>query len=46
VKQRLIQSVLDWSSQKADFEPDGSLRDIYIQNATIEDWKLVVAVWA
>lgn len=44
MKQRLIANVLDWSSQKADFEPDGLRRDIYIQDATIEDWKLVVAV--
>ncbi len=40
----MIQSVLDWSSQKADFEPDGALRDIYIKNVTIEDWRLVVAL--
>lgn len=44
MKERLIQSALDWPSQKADFEPDGSLRDIYVQNATIDDWKRVVAL--
>ena len=44
MKQRLIRDVLDWPSQKSDFEPDGALRDIYIQNTTIEDWKLAVSV--
>lgn len=44
MKHELIRSVLDWPSQKADFEPDGALRDIYIQNATIDDWRRVVAV--
>jgi hypothetical protein len=39
----LIDGVLDWPRQKVDFEPDGSLRDIYVENATVEDWKLVVA---
>jgi hypothetical protein len=39
----LISTVVDWQSQRGDFEPDGSLRDIYVQNATIEDWKLVIS---
>lgn len=43
MKETLILGALDWSTQKADFVADGSLRDIYIQNATIEDWKIVVA---
>lgn len=38
----LIDAVLDWPAQKADFERDGSLRDIYVQDATVRDWKLVV----
>ncbi len=37
-----IDAALDWSRQKVDFEPDGSLRDIYIQDATVEDWRVVV----
>jgi hypothetical protein len=44
VSDTTIRAVLNWSLQKADFERDGSLRDIYVQNATIEDWKLVIAV--
>ncbi len=43
MNETLIGVVLNWSSQKADFERDGSLRDIYVQDATVEDWKLVVA---
>ena len=38
-----VTAVLDWQSQRGDFEPDGSLRDIYIQATTIEDWKVVIA---
>lgn len=40
----LIHAAIDWSLQKADFAADGSLRDIYIENATIDDWKLVVDI--
>ena len=39
----IVRAALKWSLQKADFERDGSLRDIYVQNATIDDWKLVIA---
>ena len=38
----LIGAALDWPRQKADFEPDGSLRDIYVQDASVEDWQAVV----
>ncbi len=38
----LIAAVLDWPSQKADFAADGSLRDIYVRDATVEDWKIIV----
>ncbi|MCI0569549.1 MAG: hypothetical protein L0Y66_02245 [Myxococcaceae bacterium] len=34
---------LDWQAQRAEFEPDGSLRDIYIQDAAPEDWRLVLS---
>ncbi len=39
----LIRAALNWSEQRADFVADGSLRDIYIQNTTLDDWKVVVA---
>jgi hypothetical protein len=42
VRDTRIDEVLDWPRQKADFERDGSLRDIYVQDATIEDWKAVI----
>ncbi len=32
----------NWKQIKRLFKPDGSLRDIYIQNITIYDWKLLV----
>jgi hypothetical protein len=28
-----------WERVAPDFEPDGSLRDIYVQNATLADWE-------
>src|SRR5262245_43215278 len=43
LKQR-IREVLNWSVQKADFEPDGSLRDIYVLGTTIDDWKKVLTL--
>jgi hypothetical protein len=43
VNEVLIQAALNWAAQKADFAPDGSLRDICVENASLEDWKLVVA---
>lgn len=43
VKDMLIDAVLDWRRQQADFESDGILRDIYIQATTAADWKLVAA---
>lgn len=44
MKATLIDAVLDWQRQRVDFEPDGSLRDIYIQGATVEDWRTVVTL--
>jgi hypothetical protein len=43
VKESLIVAVMDWPTQKIDFEPDGSLRDIYVQAATVADWEAVVS---
>jgi hypothetical protein len=43
VKDSLINAVVDWPNQRTDFEYDGSLRDIYIQNASLADWMVVVA---
>lgn len=31
--------MIRWEQCRVDFEPDGSLRDIYITPATIEDWR-------
>ena len=39
----LIRAAMDWPRQMADFEPDGSLRDIYVESTTVEDWAFVVA---
>jgi hypothetical protein len=33
---------LDWSTQRADFERDGSLRDIYVLDTSLEDWDRVL----
>ncbi|MEN3747212.1 hypothetical protein TPR58_08530 [Sphingomonas sp. HF-S3] len=33
---------MDWSEIAAHFQPEGSLRDIYILNASLEDW---ASVW-
>ncbi len=43
MSETLIGVAVDWPRQKADFERDGMLRDIYVQHATVEDWKRVVA---
>ena len=32
----------NWNNIKWIFEPDGALRDIYVQNVTISDWENVV----
>jgi hypothetical protein len=40
--QDVVRAVLDWPRQKADFEADGSLRDIYVEGATLADWRLFV----
>jgi hypothetical protein len=43
VREELIEAVMDWPRQKADFEPDcGTLIDMYVQNATVEDWRIVL----
>jgi hypothetical protein len=39
-----IREVLNWKLQKADFDADGSLRDIYVLGTTIDDWKEVLAL--
>lgn len=33
---------LDWQVQRADFEADGSLRDIYVLDTSLEDWRRVL----
>lgn len=33
---------MDWSRIAPDFRPDGSLRDIYILSASLDDW---AGVW-
>src|SRR5436305_1204563 len=38
-----IREVLNWSLQKTDFEPDGSLRDVYVLGTTIDDWKNAIS---
>jgi hypothetical protein len=37
-----ISGVLDWPQQKEFFARDGALRDIYVLDTTIEDWKIVL----
>lgn len=32
----------NWEDIKWIFEPDGTLRDIYVENVTIEDWKILI----
>lgn len=44
MNEKLIGAVLDWPSQESDFARDGRLRDIYVENATIEDWKVVARI--
>jgi hypothetical protein len=36
--------VLDWKIQSGDFERDGSLRDIYVQSTTLDDWKALLGL--
>ena len=33
---------VNWAAQKGDFEADGSLRDIYVQETTVDDWAKVL----
>jgi hypothetical protein len=35
-------STIDWREAAVDFEPDGSLRDIYIRTANTADWQAVL----
>jgi hypothetical protein len=32
----------NWEEIKWIFEPDGALRDIYVENVDIEDWKILI----
>jgi hypothetical protein len=32
-------SMIRWETCRRDFEPDGALRDIYVQDTTIDDWR-------
>lgn len=34
---------IDWEREKGAFVPDGSLRDLYVLETTIDDWRAVVA---
>ena len=36
--------MIAWTNVKSDFEWDGSLRDIYVRSATLEDWRAVYRV--
>jgi hypothetical protein len=36
--------MIAWSKVESDFEWDGSLRDIYVRSATLEDWRAVYRV--
>lgn len=33
---------LEWEAIAADFEPDGSFRDVYVIDTTVEDWQRLV----
>jgi hypothetical protein len=35
---------VSWDACKADFEADGSLRDIYVLGTTLEDWRAVLSL--
>lgn len=35
---RLPASMILWDTCRRDFEPDGALRDIYVQDTTVEHW--------
>ena len=38
-----VSAALDWSRQRADFEADGTLRDIYVEHTDLGDWCAVLA---
>ena len=33
---------IDWEREKHAFEPDGSLRDLYVLDTTVDDWRAVM----
>src|SRR5688500_4385275 len=33
---------IDWERQRQAFDPDGSLRDLYVLDTTIDDWRAVI----
>jgi hypothetical protein len=39
-----VASMIPWDKCKDDFRPDGSLRDIYIAPAALDDWLLVYPI--
>lgn len=38
----IVSSRVEWKAVAHEFEWDGSLRDIYVQQATLEDWQAVL----
>ena len=42
MKETLIRDALDWSTQKSEFETDETLRDIYVRDTTVDDWRIVL----
>lgn len=34
--------MVDWASVASEFEPEGSLRDIYVFDTTLEDWQSIL----
>jgi hypothetical protein len=38
------QTAVDWEAQRAEFARDGSLRDIYVLDATATDWRAVLSL--
>jgi hypothetical protein len=39
-----VQLEIDWAAQRVEFEPDGSLRDIYVDKTSLDDWRAAVAL--
>src|SRR5947208_490580 len=40
--EQAAREVLNWGAQAADFEADGSLRDLYVLGTTLDDWRSVL----